>query len=52
MTDIKILDNMLEYYVNLSDSDRDVYLDVLEENDDLYNDFMDYYFEYELIEEV
>ena len=51
MTNVKILDNMLEYYMKLNDDEKNVYLDVLNDEDELlYIDFLDYYIIYEYVE--
>ena len=51
MTDLKILDEMLEYYVKLDENEKNVYLDVLNDEDELlYIDFLDYYIIYEYVE--
>ena len=43
MTNVKILDNMLEYYVKLNDDEKKMYLEILfEENMDLLVEFCEY----------
>ena len=51
MTDLKILDEMLEYYVKLDENNKKVYLEILNDEDEiLCSDFCDYYIMYEYVE--
>jgi hypothetical protein len=46
------LENMVNDYVKMSDSDKAVYLDVLyNDNEVLYWDFSSYYMEYEYVDD-
>ena len=52
MTDLKVLDEMLEYYVKLDKNEKKVYLDVLlNENEILCVDFCDYCIMYDCVED-